>query len=65
MRRRKCAERKRHINPLLTLKKLFLLSVMKIDVNAMIALTQRVDEAEENEKGAGFIAKQLLQRFAP
>ena len=36
-----------------------------IGINAMIALTQRVDEAEDNEKGAGFIAKQLLQRFAP
>jgi hypothetical protein len=31
----------------------------------MISLTQRADEAEENNKTVGFLTRQLLQRLVP
>jgi glycine/D-amino acid oxidase-like deaminating enzyme len=36
-----------------------------LGINGMISLTQRADEAEENNKPVGFLTRQLLQRFVP
>ena len=36
-----------------------------LGINGMISLTQRADEAEENNKNVGFLTRQLLQRLVP
>jgi glycine/D-amino acid oxidase-like deaminating enzyme len=36
-----------------------------LGINGMISLTQRADEAEENNKTVGFLTRQLLQRLVP
>ena len=36
-----------------------------LGINGMISLTQRADEAEENNKPVGFLTRQLLQRLVP
>ena len=36
-----------------------------LGINGMLSLTQRADEAEENNKTVGFLTRQLLQRLVP
>ena len=36
-----------------------------LGINGMISLTQRADEAEDNNKTVGFLTRQLLQRLVP